>query len=190
MSKIRAFIAIELPESVRADIGDLQKSLAASGLKLRWVKPQNIHLTLKFLGDAGRETIGDFCDSIAAAAANYEVFDIRPRGVGCFPGVKNPRVIWVGLSGDLDVLGRLQADVEADLIPLGFKPEKRPFRGHLTIGRIKGGLNPKKLADRLRTHTEFATDVFRVTHVVLFQSILQPAGPEYTPLCKIPLGAA
>ena len=187
MPKVRTFIAVELPERVRADVSGLQKDLAASGLKLRWVQPQNMHLTLKFLGDVERGSIGDICTCVAAAAHRCPAFDLVPGGVGCFPGVKNPRVVWVGISGELGSLRSLQADVENALSPLGFKPEKRPYRGHLTIGRVKARPHPHKLAAALRNHLEFGSEGFTVDHVGVFQSVLQPEGPTYTRLCHLPL---
>ena len=187
-SKIRTFIAVELPDQARSDIAGLQKDLVSAGLKCRWVKPQNIHLTLKFLGDVDREKVSDIGDGITSLACHLPAFDLRPKGLGCFPGVKNPRVIWTGVSGALDALKTLQTEVEKTLIPFGFKAEHRPFRGHLTIARVKSRLNPRKLAEALRTHSEFSSDIFAVKQVTLFQSVLKPEGPLYTRLCESPLG--
>ncbi len=186
-SKIRTFIALELPDQARSDINDLQKQLTSAGLKLRWVKPLNIHLTLKFMGDVDSNKLDPICDSVASAVSPHKAFDLQPRGIGCFPGLKNPRVFWVGLSGEVDILGSLQTDVENALIPLGFKAEKRPFRGHLTIGRTKKRLNPLKTAEALRAHSAFSSDVFTVNQVTVFGSKLQPAGPVYTKLYQSPL---
>jgi len=185
--KVRTFIAIELPDQTRSDIAGVQKDLASAGLKLRWVKPQNIHLTLTFLGDVDRHLITAICDSMNTVTRQHPSFELQPRGLGCFPGLKNPRVFWVGLSGALVVLKALQTDVENALTPLGFNPEKRPFRGHVTIGRIKNRLNSRKLADVLRSHSEFSSDIFTVQQVTLFGSELQPTGPVYTRLCAAPL---
>ena len=184
---IRTFIAIELPDQVRSDIARLQRDLTSSGLKLRWVKPINIHLTLKFLGDVERDKIDDICDKLSSVAGKYRHFELQPRGLGCFPGIRNPRVFWAGVGGKLNILKALQVDLEKALVPLGFKAEKRPFRGHLTIGRIKNRLNPRKLADALQIHKDFSSDVFTVKQVTAFQSSLQPTGPVYTELCELPL---
>ena len=185
---IRAFIALELPDQARLDIAAVQNDLTSAGLKLRWVKPQNIHLTLKFLGDVDRAKITDICDSITSVACQHQSFNLQPKGLGCFPGVKNPRVIWTGVSGTLDALKTLQADVEKTLIPHGFKAERRPFRGHLTIARVKSRLNPGKLAQALRNYSDFRSDIFAVKQVTLYQSLLEPEGPLYTRLCESPLG--
>ena len=190
MPKVRAFIAIELPDRIRLDIASLQKDLASAGLKLRWVKSQNLHLTLKFLGDMNRETIADICNGLTAVTSMHPEFELQPSGIGCFPGLKNSRGLWTGISGTLDGLRTLQADVENALRPFGFKVEKRPFRGHLTIGRVKSRLNPHKLAEALRAHQGFYSDAFTVKQVTLFQSKLQPNGPVYTKLCESPLGAS
>lgn len=187
MSKIRTFIAVELPDQTRLDIANLQKDLASAGLKLRWVKPQNIHLTLKFLGDVDGDKLADICDSITAVSCQHQLFDLQPKGLGCFPGLRNPRVIWVGISGTLEVLRALQSDVENALIPFGFNAEKRPFRGHLTVGRVKSRVSPHKLAEALRTHSDFNSEVFTVKQVTVFESKLQPTGPLYTKLCELPL---
>ncbi len=187
MSKIRTFIAVELPDRIRSDIDGLQKDLASTGLKLRWAKSQNMHLTLKFLGDVDRENIADICDGVGAVTRQHPAFDLQPSGIGCFPGLKNPRILWTGISGTLNVLKALRADLENTLIPLGFKAEKRPFRGHFTIGRVKARLNPRKLAEALRVHHDFSSDVFTVKQVTVFESRLQPTGPIYTKLCDSPL---
>jgi len=185
---IRTFIALELPDQAKLDIAAVQNDLTSAGLKLRWVKPQNIHLTLKFLGEVDREKIADICDVLTAVACRHQFFNLQPRGLACFPGLKNPRVMWVGISGELDVLKALQNDVENVLIPLGFNAEKRSFRGHLTIGRIKNRLNSRKLVEALRTHSGFNSDSFNVKQVSVFESKLQPTGPIYTKLCELPLG--
>jgi RNA 2',3'-cyclic 3'-phosphodiesterase len=188
MPNIRTFVALEIPQTLREDIRNLQKNLLACGLKIRWVKPENMHLTLKFLGDVHPEKIDHICSVITVAVANCPVFQLIPSGVGCFPSVKRARILWVGVSGAFEWLKSLQASVENALEPLGFAAETRPYRGHLTIGRIKSHVAPKNLADALRSQQNFESETFSVKHVALFQSVLQPSGPVYTRLRHIPLG--
>ena len=188
--KIRTFIAIRLPESVLQAIGRAQKTLQDSGLKIRWVRKEGIHLTLKFLGDVDRDRVERIQDALEQAITVYSPFTLKGEGLGVFPDLRRPRVIWTGVSGDVKVLLALQGNLESQLKRLGFPKEKRHFNGHLTLGRIKDRLDTSKLRDALEGLRNFQTDSFTVQSVVLFQSDLRPAGAVYSTLAEVPLKSA
>ena len=177
---IRAFIAIALPATVQQSLGTLAKELQATRAAVSWVKPQNIHLTLKFLGDVTPEQISAIEAALTQAVAGTAPLRLQPAGCGAFPTLKQMRVVWVGLQGDLAPLKSLQQAVETALIPLGFEPEKRPFRAHLTLGRVKGRQGARALQDALLARQSFTAEAFDVAEVVLYRSELRPEGAKYT----------
>ena len=187
-AKIRTFIAIELPDKIQSDIRQLKHSFLPYRFDIRWVKPLNMHLTIKFLGDvdpADLDTIGKLLSDIAG---NFPSFDLIPRGLGVFPSLKRPRVIWIGIAGQTDVLGSIQQSVNGGLNEIGFITEKRPFRGHLTFGRIKSRVDQDRLLDALHAQQKFVSKAFTVENLVMFKSELTPSGPIYTKLYEVPLG--
>ena len=188
--EIRAFIAISLPESVLQAMGQAQETLGRLGRGIRWVRKQGIHLTLKFLGDVDRDDVEKIQIAMERATEGSSPFVLAGEGLGVFPDLRRPRVIWIGLSGDLQVLFALQAHLESQLKGLGFPKEKRPFKGHLTLGRVKGRLDTTRLREALEGLRGFQTDAFTVQSVVLFQSTLRPQGAVYTKLTEVPLGNA
>ena len=187
-AKIRTFIAIELPDKIQSDIRQLKHSFLPYRFDIRWVKPLNMHLTIKFLGDvdpADLDTIGKLLSDIAG---NFPSFDLIPRGLGVFPSLKRPRVIWIGIAGQTDVLGSIQQSVNGGLNEIGFTTEKRPFRGHLTFGRIKSRVDQDRLLDALHAQQKFVSKAFTVENLAMFKSELTPSGPIYTKLYEVPLG--
>ncbi|MDX2446197.1 MAG: RNA 2',3'-cyclic phosphodiesterase [Desulfobacterales bacterium] len=186
-SKLRTFIAIELPGYIQDDLRKLQHVFISHRFDIRWVKPLNMHLTITFLGDIDPSEIKAVSRTLSETAARYPVFELVPRGVGVFPSIRQARIIWTGVAGQTHVLRQLQASVEKALEPLGFIAERRLFTGHLTMGRIKKRIDPKRLADALRIHQGFASDPFAVERLVLFKSDLKKNGPIYTKLREIRL---
>ncbi len=183
--KIRTFIAIGLPESVLRGIGNTQDVLRKSGFAVRWVRKEGIHLTLKFLGDVDRGDVGRIRGALERAAGGFAPFTLRGKGVGVFPNPRRPRVVWAGLSGDTEVLSALHGDLEAALDDVGFPKEKRPFGGHLTLGRVKGRLDNHAFRRALDGLKDFETEPFTVKSVVLFQSTLRPQGAVYSRLAEV-----
>ena len=185
--KIRAFIAFELPENVRAAIGRVQERFAAYRFKVRWVKITNIHLTLKFLGNIGREQIVPIETAILKATADFNPLTLAAKGVGVFPSIKRPRVIWVGVSEQTPMLMQLQKSIDEQLSTIGYAQENRSFKAHLTIGRVKSRIVPRQLAAAIEEITAFEPEPFAADSVILYQSDLQPAGPIYTRLKQVSL---
>jgi RNA 2',3'-cyclic 3'-phosphodiesterase len=171
----RLFVAINLPDGVKDRLIGLRTDIPTA----RWVRPEQMHLTLRFIGDtilANKvEAIDEAMMSITAAA-----FDLALYGVGRFPPGhrKPPRVLWVGIAPQPD-LNRLQHAVEQALESVGFEPDSRPFSAHITLARLKSyGLLPE-VADFLHAHVDFAVDPFRVSEFRLYESELTPRGPRY-----------
>lgn len=187
---LRAFIAISLPEPVLQAIVTAQDTLRRSGLKIRWVRKEGIHLTLKFLGDIDRDDVEDIHGAMERAAGPFSPLALWGEGIGVFPDLRRPRVVWVGVSGDREVLRALQGEMETELSGLGFPKEKRPFKGHLTLGRVKGRLDRTQLIDALEALRGFRTESFTAESVVLFQSDLRPDGAVYTRVAEVALKGA
>jgi RNA 2',3'-cyclic 3'-phosphodiesterase len=184
---IRTFIALDLPLSVRDSIAELEKDFQKTGANVSWIKPASIHLTLKFLGNVHEEKIEEIQSAIQEVAESTSPFRLQPHGCGAFPTIKQMRVVWVGLQGDSEPLKMLQKRVEEALIPLGFEAEGRPFKPHLTIGRVKGRQGMRALQDLLVSRQGFSAEAFDVIELLLYKSELRPEGARYTPLFRAPL---
>lgn len=188
---VRAFIAIELPPAVREEIARVQREARASGFNfVKWVEAGSIHLTLKFLGSVPAKQVADIVRALEQAAGRRTPFRLVVAGPGVFPGASAPRVAWLGLEGELDVLRDLQESVEENVAPLGYPTEKRRFAPHLTLARLREGASP---AERRRFGEAFLALKSRpvavwVEAVALMQSRLSPQGARYSRLAEVPLG--
>ena len=188
MSKsIRTFIAVKLPETVLAAIAGVQERLAAHGFNVRWVTTGNIHLTLKFLGEVDEDELDGIAAVLTEAVHGFAPLRLAAAGVGVFPSANRARVIWVGLSGQLSQLAALQRSIEDRLATIGYPHEKRPFTGHLTLGRVKGPIAAFRLTAAMDAFRDFASETFEVDRVVLFKSDLRPTGAMYTELRQVTL---
>ena len=184
---IRTFIAFELPKNIISSISKVQEGIRSYGLKARWVRPENIHLTLKFLGNIKEADIEKIGGAIFESAKEYAPISLTAKGIGVFPGIKRPRVIWVGIRGETDLLVGLQKRLDEKFETIGFQPENRPFKGHLTLARIKKKINSKKLIDAIKEFGEFESETFIADNIYLFKSDLKSSGAVYTKLMSITL---
>jgi 2'-5' RNA ligase len=191
MEKIRSFIAVELPLELKQALSRLQaKMKSASGAPVRWVEPNNIHLTLKFLGDIDIEITGRITAALEDAARGTHPFDIGVSGLGVFPDLKRVRIVWVGLTGELAKLEQFQQRIEAGLAPLGFPPEGRPFTPHLTIGRVRDYARPDdrlalgELIGGMGLDREYKVGL---NAVHLIKSQLTREGPIYSKISTVAL---
>ncbi|MGC8782457.1 MAG: RNA 2',3'-cyclic phosphodiesterase [Anaerolineae bacterium] len=189
---LRTFIAIELDEPLRQALGHVQgkfkRQIAARDV--RWVAIENLHLTLKFLGDTPRSRLPEVEAALRAACSAHAAFEIGFEGRGCFPNFRRPRVIWVAVRDRGQALARLQADVEKHIAPLGWPTEERGFSPHLTLGRVARGVDrdtEEAIGQIVEKTVVEQIGVQRVTAVSLMQSDLRPAGPIYTRLLHVPL---
>jgi RNA 2',3'-cyclic 3'-phosphodiesterase len=189
----RLFIAIELTEEVKGELGRIEERLkkACGDCPAKWVAPDKIHLTLNFLGDVALTKIDAIKAAIAQAAAEHRPFQLSLSAPGAFPNLDRPHVVWVGLEGDGEKLLALQKRLEQLLAGLGFPPEARPFSPHLTLARVRDEATPadrKKLGEAiLKTRCETDCSI-SVGSVSLIRSQLTPAGPVYTILFEKQLG--
>ena len=185
---IRSFLAIELPKPILRKIEEVQGDLRSTRADVRWVNPEKIHLTLKFFGNIEESKIEPIFKSIEEPIRNTLPFSLEVRGVGAFPHLRNPRVIWMGLVDGREVLVSFQKQIETQLEKIGFQPEDRPFHPHLTLGRMKSSRGKEELVGRMERHKEEEFGDFQVERVILFKSDLKPSGPIYTLLKEIKLG--
>lgn len=190
MEQIRSFIAIELPDELRRRLGQLETSLEAGGrYRAKWVRPDSIHLTLKFLGDVDADRIAGIGEAISEAARGIPPFSLEVKEPGAFPNLNRVQVVWVGIGGELDKLGRLQERLESNLEPLGFAPEKRAFRPHLTLARLYNGasLEERREFGRHIAAVSFDPVGLPVGAVNLMKSQLTRAGAVYSRLHRAEL---
>ncbi len=188
---IRAFIALELDDQIQARLGEIQEELKKSGVDIRWVKPENIHLTLKFLGQVTSKQIEQIKRALEETAKTKKPFFTGLGKLGTFPRPEHPRVIWVGIEEGNKKTIQLNKELETYLQTLGFTPEAREFRPHLTLGRIRLPRQDKKSLFRLKEiilslNSQTAEPLKSlVDQLTLFQSTLTPKGSAYTPLHRI-----
>lgn len=185
---LRTFIAIDIPGNILSEIRELQEGIKDYGFKIRWVRPESIHLTLKFLGDIKAVKINEIAEAISKTVVRYTPISLQAKGVGVFPGIKRPQVLWVGLAGQLEPLVSLQKTLDENLETIGFPMEKRPFKGHLTMGRMKAKIDVKKFGDVLMTFRSFESEAFTADRIILYKSELKPSGAVYTELASVSLG--
>jgi 2'-5' RNA ligase len=148
------------------------------------VKPGNIHLTLKFLGDIKTDDIDTIGSAMKAAAEGCAPFTLTAGGIGFFPGIKRPRVVWVGVGGQFQPLFALQRNLEEHLAAAGFPKDKRSFKGHLTLGRFREGPDPAAVGRIMQAYSDFGKEEFAVHRIVLFKSDLKPSGALYSQLLQ------
>lgn len=183
---MRTFIAVELPQEVKRKIEEVQAPLKKTDTHVSWVKPGNVHVTLKFLGEVKDEKVEDVFRSTEEALKESKVFDLSLKDLGCFPNLRRPRVVWVGVDQGKDELFQMQRRIEEELFKVRFPKEAKPFSAHLTIGRVKSGRNIEELTRQI-DNTKFQTEEVRIDEVVVMKSQLHPHGAIYTPLKKIKL---
>jgi 2'-5' RNA ligase len=191
MEKIRTFIAIELPSSVQQGLADLQGQFKRKRPPVRWVAPAKIHLTLAFLGEIPSDRVGIAGECAARAAAKVAPFAIEAIGAGVFPNPRRPRVIWVGIVGEMESLRLLHTHLGDELAAQGFPKEKRRFSPHLTLGRVRRRATPpevRALGQAVTALTVPSLGRWRVEHITVIRSDLRPEGPIYTPLRVVMLG--
>jgi 2'-5' RNA ligase len=189
---IRAFIAIHLPVDVKARLAEAQRELQklAPASAVRWTPMEQMHLTLRFLGDVSEDVLGPLTDGLRRAADRSEPFALRARGAGCFPNARRPRVIWVGVTGPGDALLCLQRCVVEATASWGERDD-REFHAHLTLGRIKEGnlREAARLGEAVTGWAEREFGACRVSSVALMRSELSPQGAKHSVLAEAALGA-
>ena len=191
MTILRAFIAIEIPESIQTAIQKetLNLRFSADSALVRWIAPANIHLTLKFLGDVSTTNLQFIKQMLTQECAQHPAFDLQIGKLGSFPTLKRPRVIWVGVQAPAE-FDKLQRAIESAAARLGYTPETGDFSPHLTIGRVRQNLTDagmQKLRTALTSNHVGMLGTVKVNAVHLYKSDLQPSGSVYTQLSCAPL---
>jgi 2'-5' RNA ligase len=191
---VRAFVAVELGETALAALREQQDHLAAAAPRraVRWTRPEQCHLTLCFLGNVPAARIPELTRSLETSLAGCAAFSLELDAAGAFPSLAAPRVIWLGLRGDLEALHDLQQRVVNAAAGFGEHREERDFHPHLTLGRVtaRDARTARALGDLIARAPAPPTAAWRVSAVRLFKSVLQPEGAVYSMLASFPLGAA
>ncbi|MDH4222942.1 MAG: RNA 2',3'-cyclic phosphodiesterase [candidate division Zixibacteria bacterium] len=183
---MRSFIAVELTDELKREIEKLQEPLRRVGADVAWVKPGNVHATLKFLGEVSDDSMKIVFEGTRKALEGVKGFKLSLKDLGCFPNLKRPRVIWIGVEKGKMELGLIQRKIEQEMENLSFPKENREFSPHLTIGRVKSPKNVEKLTELVKS-IDFQPEEIVIKEVVLMKSQLHPGGSIYTPLFKINL---
>ena len=186
--KIRSFLAFELPLEIETVVTRVSDEIKKSSLDAKWVKPGNIHLTVVFMGNVEVNEIPAIKEKIGEVCLKYDAFDISLKGLGCFPHMRKPRVVWIGLDGDLERMSSFRDVLQECLVPFGIEEEKRGFKPHLTLGRFR---KPRRASSEelelLSRYEDVTSPTCSLTELGLFKSELKPGGARYTRLGVWPL---
>ena len=186
---LRLFIALPLTPIVEQKLEQVSSELSRFGGKVKWVNPKNIHVTIRFLGETEETLVGAIGDHLDSIASRHDVIKTAIDRLGGFPNLSKPRVIWAGLSGEqeIEALTNLATEVEQAMRDLGFEPENKRFRPHLTLARVKAPKGLEQLVAELKSYQLDPTPL-RLDRLVLFKSTLTAQGPIYERLHEMPLG--
>ncbi len=190
MEQIRSFIAVELPDELKLELVKLQAQLkSGTQSPVKWVDPDSIHLTLKFLGNIATDRIGEITKAMDEAARTIPPFHLEVKDLGVFPNLKRVQIAWVGISGEVDKLGQLQQRIESNLAHLGFAPESRPFTAHLTLARLRNQatLDERQRFGQLIDETRFRAGNIKVNAISLIRSRLTRQGAIYDRISSVSL---
>ena len=177
---MRAFIAVELDEKIRENCRRIMNRLMTSDADVKWVKPSNMHLTLKFLGEIDEPQAEEIKEFIREIASEKYFFETGFSGLGFFPNQRKPRVLWLGINKGIEVLKDLADKIDDKSAVIGIEKEERAFSPHLTLGRFRSLKNFDELMKIVEKNREFDAGTMQVEGIHLIQSVLQPAGPVYT----------
>ncbi|MHB8780631.1 MAG: RNA 2',3'-cyclic phosphodiesterase [Candidatus Geothermincolia bacterium] len=185
MSDLRLFVAVDIPERLKQAIAKGIGSCRRVAPDARWVRPENLHLTLKFLGATPQERIDDIAAALESVCGGHATMHMAMQGPVAFPDARRARVFWVGLGGDMEPLARLAQQIEDGMAELDFEREGRPFTGHITIARLRRPADVAHLMTCWEREPGIAGERFEVSETVLYSSELRGAGARYTPLRRI-----
>ncbi len=189
MPVVRTFIAINLDGSLHHTLTEVVERFASSKASVKWVAPENTHITLKFLGNVDEDRLAEVYAACEIAAEGFGPIDLEMKAIGCFPSLKRPRIVWLGIEKGAEDVKRLQQKVEAGLERIGFPNEEREFKAHLTIGRVKGRQGISNLCRLLEEDRNIFIGSMRADKISVMKSKTMPSGPVYTELKAIPLQA-
>ena len=179
---IRAFIAVDIPDSFKEELQCLLESFKRHGTDVRWAAAKNLHLTLKFLGDTSPDQVEKVKNILKELCSGQKVFFAHSAGLGGFPSLERPRLLWAGMDEGENDLKELAWKVEKGIRTLGFPVEERPFSAHLTLGRVRGPQNLRRLTEDMRTRRFVSAHRIEVNHLTFYKSTLTPEGSIYEPI--------
>ncbi len=178
----RLFIAVSVSDDIKRFLTDIQDRLKQNGIRASWVHENNMHLTLKFLGSTNGEVFEQLKTRLQKAVSSSSPFYLSAGGLGVFPSVKSPKVLWSKVTGETEKLEGLHSSVEKELSTLGFQKEKKRFHPHFTIGRTKGRVNSRTVFEMIEQYSFFRSKPYQVTGLHIFKSDLKPKGAVHTRL--------
>jgi len=181
---MRTFIALDLTEETKQELTRLQSGLKKSQADVKWVNPQNIHLTLKFLGEISEQQVNQVKEVLDRISSQFKPYEITLSGIGAFPKVENPRVIWVGIESGKNETKKIAEILSVELEKAGFQKEDREFKSHLTVGRVRSPKNKDNLKTAIQSISFSPQAKIPIDYITLYQSTLTPQGPIYIPLHK------
>jgi 2'-5' RNA ligase len=187
---MRSFIAVELPSPIIEEVFSISQAIRVESRYISWVQPSAFHLTLRFLGDISLDKISQIEKGLDECADYIPSFNLRIEGLGAFPNISHPRVIWTGILGEIDRFCSLKGKIDDLLLPLGFAPEPRSFTPHLTLARVKNEislLDKESLRQNVLKKEGKASGQFKVEFISLMESRLTPKGAKYNSLYQAPL---
>ncbi|MEO0089463.1 MAG: RNA 2',3'-cyclic phosphodiesterase [candidate division WOR-3 bacterium] len=174
MNKIRSFIALEIPEEIKNEVYQHIENFKKDNLPVKWVEKENLHITLVFLGEQDLNFINRVKEILKNLSSNFKPFYINLTNFGFFPNAKKPRVFWVGINKNKEIITQMVEKLNNELKKIGFKPEEREFSPHLTIGRFKAVFNAEKYLT-----LKYKSKDFLIDKITLFKSTLTSTGPIY-----------
>lgn len=185
--RVRSFIAVKLADHLRPAFAELISKLRSSGAKVKWVDPESSHITLRFLGDLPVKFLESLAEDMREDLSDTPSFSLTVEGLGAFPNIQRPRVIWAGCKSGASSIVRLKEDADMSLARLGIEPDGRSFKPHFTLGRIKSPGNLSGLTDRLSRNSDLLLGEMEVQNVEVVESVLTPRGAIHTTLYSLPL---
>ena len=189
MRRTRTFIALDPGPAIRARMAALQQELARSGAEVKWTEPANLHVTLLFLGEVDNRELMAVCEATQEAVHRVQPFEMSVDGTGCFPNMRRPRIVWIGVGKGLAEVRKLQAALEKPLLELGcYRREERQFTPHITLGRIRGDKPLAKLSVALTTNQQYQEGTLTIREVHVMSSDLSGRGSVYTVMSRAALG--
>ena len=188
MADIRTFIALSLAERIRNNANNMIAKLSQSGVAYNWLQPDNLHITLNFVGDLPELEVPDFCKEVKAVVQSAEKFGVMVTGLGAFPTIQEPRVVWLGVEEGTDELVALNRKLADLLSRWGVPKDRHEYRPHLTLGRVqRSGRWNEDLLERLERFRNHDAGWFQANEVIVYSSFLDRGGPTYTPMSRIKL---
>ena len=179
----RCFVAVDIDDaSIKAALLRVQSAIEATGADVKCVEEENIHITLKFLGEIPEATTTQVSELVRGIA--FKPFSLNFQGVGVFPALSRPSVVWAGVTGDVSEMLAVFTELERGLSTLGFEPERRPFQPHVTLCRVRSGRNRAQLAESVTAMVDEEFGELRVGHICLKRSVLTRGGPIYSTVAE------